>query len=155
MKKILILSGSIHSGKTTRLMRWATQKKNIDGIFQPVIDEKRFIYHIASRRLKKLETEESVGITTIGEYRFSNHTFDWAKKILLDCINKNLDWIVVDEIGPLELDGKALEPAVSKLISDKNIMNAQILCVVREELIDKFIDHYQLDAQYEISNNLP
>jgi nucleoside-triphosphatase len=154
MEKIYILSGAVHTGKTTQLMHWASTQKNIDGIFQPVIDEKRFIYHIASGSLIMLETEETSDVTTIGKYKFSNKIFEWANSILLDCMNKKLDWIVIDEIGPLELDGKALEPVVSLLISSRNKINAKLICVVRTEMLTKFIEHYQLNDQYEILHDI-
>jgi len=150
MNKINILTGEIGTGKTTRLMRWAASQKNIDGIFQPVIDEKRFVYHIGSRTLKPLETSETTNITSIGKYNFSNQTFAWSQNILSECSAKNLDWIIVDEIGPLELDGKGLEPAISKLLADRENIKAQILCVVRESILEKFIKHYGLQNDYLI-----
>jgi nucleoside-triphosphatase THEP1 len=150
MSKISILTGEIRTGKTTRLMRWAASQKNIDGIFQPVIDEKRFVYHIGSRTLKPLETTETENVTSIGRYNFSNETFSWSQKILNDCLHKKLDWIIVDEIGPLELDGKGLEPAISKLFSEQGNIKAKIVCVVRDSIIEKFIELYGLQNEYQI-----
>lgn len=150
MSKISILTGEIRTGKTTRLMRWAASQKNIDGIFQPVIDDKRFVYHIGSRTLKPLETSQTANVTSIGKYDFSNETFAWSQKILSECVAKNLNWIIVDEIGPLELQGKGLEPAVSKLLADRENIKVQILCVVRDSILEKFIEHYGLQNDYEI-----
>ncbi|MCX6175621.1 MAG: hypothetical protein NTZ27_12785 [Ignavibacteriales bacterium] len=152
MKKLFILTGPVHTGKTSRLMHWATQKKNIDGIFQPVIDDKRFIYHIASRTLRQLETDETRDVTMIGKFKFSNQTFDWAKNILGDCINKELEWLVIDEIGPLELEGKGLEPTISKLFSEIEKFNGNILCVVRDSILEKFVEHYRLESKYDLIN---
>ena len=150
MNKIRILTGEIKTGKTTRLMQWAASQKNIDGIFQPVINEKRFFYHIGSRTLKPLETTETENVTQIGKYNFSNQTFEWSQKILSECAAKKLDWIIVDEIGPLELHGKGLEPAVSKLLADRENTKAQILCVVRDSILEKFLMHYGLQNDYQI-----
>ncbi len=150
MSKFFIYSGPVKSGKTTRLMQWAASQKIIDGIFQPVIDEKRFIYHIGSRTLKLLESNRTNNITTIGKYNFSNESFDWAKKVLLDCIEKELDWLVIDEVGPLELDGKGLEPVVSKILREQDKMKCKIICVVREKLLEKFLIHYSLENYYKI-----
>lgn len=150
MRKIRILTGEIKTGKTTRLMYWAASQKNIDGIFQPVIDEKRFVYHIGSRTLKPLETTESEEVTSIGKYNFSNQTFLWSQNILSECAAKNLEWIIVDEIGPLELQDKGLEPAISKLFSEREKIQAQILCVVRDSILEKFVEHYGLQNDYEI-----
>lgn len=154
MSKINIVTGNIKTGKTTRLMKWALSQNNIDGIFQPVIDEKRFIYHIGSRTLRKLETSETENITTIGKYNFSNETLAWAQNILIGCISKNLDWIIIDEIGPLELNGNGLEPAITNVILQRNNISSQILCVVRETMLELFLQHYKLQNDYEILEKL-
>lgn len=135
-------------------MLWAAQQKNIDGIFQPVIDGKRFIYNIGSRTLKSLETSETNNITSIGKYNFSNDTFAWAQQILNDCLCKDLNWIIVDEIGPLELNNKGLEPAITYLLSRRKEIDAKILCVVRDSILEKFIEHYGLQNDYETFNAL-
>lgn len=150
MSNIFIYSGPVKTGKTTRLMQWAASQKRFDGIFQPVIDEKRFIYHIGSRTLKLLESDSTNNKTTIGKYNFSNESFDWAKKVLLDCIGKEIDWLIIDEVGPLELDCKGLEPVVTKIIDERNKLKCRIICVVREKLLEKFLIHYRLENSYKI-----
>lgn len=155
MKKIHVLTGPVHTGKTTRLMHWASSQKNIDGIFQPIIDEKRFIYHIASRTLKMLEspsnsTDEKV--IKIGNYRFSKDVFLWAQNVLLNSLDKNLEWLIIDEIGPLELDGNGLEPIITKIFEESEKFCEKILCVVRDSMIDKFVEHYKLEDTFELIN---
>lgn len=150
---IYVYTGPVKSGKTTKLMQWASDQKNIDGIFQPVVDEKRYIYQIGSRTLKLLEsTEEHPNneIVSIGKYKFLKSTFDWSQNILIDCLNKKLDWLIIDEIGPLEMDGKGLEPAVSKILNNRTNDKTKILCVVRKEILEKFITNYNLQNSYEI-----
>ena len=151
MEKIQILTGPIHSGKTTKLMRWAAGKKNIDGVLQLIVDEKRFIYHIGSRTLKLLETIENkpeTEIVIIGKYQFRKSVFEWTQNILLDCLHKKLDWLIIDEIGPLELEGKGLEPAISKILIENEKYEGNILCVVRDSILEKFIEHYKLQSKY-------
>lgn len=150
MNKVLILTGPIQTGKTSGLMHWAAGQKNIDGIFQPVIDDKRFIYHIASRTLRQLETDETRGVTTIGKFKFCDQTFDWAKKILSDCINQKLEWLIIDEVGPLELEGKGLEPVITKIFIERESFHGKLLYVVRDKILDKFIERYNLKNQYEL-----
>lgn len=150
MKKIYVLTGEIKTGKTTRLMLWASTQKNVDGILQPVVEDKRFIYHIGSKTLKLLEALAEIETIRIGNYNFSQNVFSWSQNVILSCFQKNLDWLVIDEIGPLELEGKGLEPAVTKIISERNNFAGEILCVVRESILEKFIDHYQLKNSFEI-----
>ena len=47
MKKIYILTGAINSGKSTRLMNWATQQNNIVGIICPREKGKRELFSIS------------------------------------------------------------------------------------------------------------
>lgn len=153
MKKIYILSRPKQSGKTTRLMKWFADKKNIDGIFQPVVEEKRFIYHIASKSLKLLEANEqtpSGKIVSIGKYQFNKDVFEWAQTVLSIALNNKLDWLIVDEVGPLELDGKGLEPVITKIINERECFPGKILFVVRENLLRDFLVHYKIEDDYEL-----
>jgi nucleoside-triphosphatase THEP1 len=117
-----------------------------------VVDEKRFIYHISSRTLKMLQTDQEKDVTEIGKFNFSNETFLWAKKVLLQASQKDLDWLIVDEVGPLELRGLGLEPAVAEILSKRESLKTNILCVVRNSILDKFIDHYILKDSYQMFN---
>ena len=153
MKKVFILTGPVHTGKTTRLMHWAASQNKIDGIFQPIIDEKRFIYNIATRTLKMLEVPSYTGdekVIKIGNYRFSKEVFEWAQNVLLDCKGKKLEWLIIDEIGPLELEGKGLEPAITKIFMEGEKFSGKILCVVRDSMIDKFVEYYGLKGRFEM-----
>jgi nucleoside-triphosphatase THEP1 len=150
MAEILIFTGPIKSGKTTQLMQWTASKKNIDGIFQPIIEERRFLYHIASKTLKQFETDYVENVLTIGGYKFLKDSFEWAKDILRKSIEEPLDYLIIDEIGPLELDGKGLEPAITELLENENKFIGKIIFVVRENLLEKFVKHYHLESKYKI-----
>ncbi|MBU0559350.1 MAG: nucleoside-triphosphatase [Bacteroidetes bacterium] len=150
MAEVIIISDKIKTGKTTRLMRWCSEQKNIDGILQPVIEGKRFFYRISSRTLKQLEVDEGKNVTEIGKYKFSNDAFDWARKILIESFETNIDYLTIDEVGPLELKGKGLEPAVSKIISNRNVFQGKMIFVVRENILAQFLEHYKLADEYKI-----
>ena len=154
MKNIHILTGKIKSGKTTRLMLWASSQKNIDGILQPVIEGKRFIYHLGSKTLKQLEIADEANAVQIGNYKFSGTVFSWSQNVIVSCLQKDLDWLVIDEIGPLELEGKGLEPAITQIFSERDNFRGNILCVVRNSILEKFIQHYRIENSYEIFNEV-
>lgn len=147
MNKILIVTGKIRTGKTTRLMKWVNQQKNIDGILQPVVVGKRFLYHISSKTLVQLETDKKENNISIGNYNFSSQAFNWAKEKLKYAVSKNLDYLIIDEIGPLELNGKGIEPTFTDIISHRNDFSAKIVCVVREEIFGKFLSHYNISNE--------
>lgn len=147
---IYILSGPVRSGKTTRLEKWVQAQANIDGILAPVIDEKRCLRHIASAETKLLEKRncsEADQLIRIGRHTFSEEVFTWAREKLCLCMETKRDWLIIDEIGPLELDGMGLEPVVSQILSArKQFPDLKIVLVVRESLKDKMLRHYSIPA---------
>jgi nucleoside-triphosphatase THEP1 len=74
--------------------------------------------------------------------------------VIVSCLQKDLDWLVVDEIGPLELEGKGLEPAITQIFSERDNFRGNILCVVRNSILEKFIQHYRIENSYEIFNEV-
>jgi nucleoside-triphosphatase THEP1 len=133
-------------------MLWASSQKNIDGIFQPVVEDKRFIYHIGSRTLKLLEATDLTpksSVVVSGKYKFNNDVFVWAKNLLLECLNKNLDWLVIDEVGRLELNGKGLEPVIGYIINNHKKFDGNIALVVRDSLLEKFVERFNLENNYQ------
>ncbi len=155
MSKIFLLSGPIHTGKTTRLTEWIKNKNDIDGILQPVIDGKRHIKHISSGEILLLEIPfdfHEKNILIIGNYKFNNDVFTWARKELLLAYNKNPEWLIIDEVGKLEMEGKGLEPAIGKIINDLNDhKNLNLVFVVRDHLVPDFLTKYGLNKN-EIQN---
>lgn len=130
-------------------MEWAASKKNVCGIFQPVIEDKRFVYHIDSRSLKALESANEANSIVIGDYKFDLSTLEWARNCITESFNKNPDWLIIDEVGPLELEGKGLEPVITRIITDSRNFKGRIIFVVREKMLKKFLDHYNLDSYEE------
>ncbi len=149
MKRLYILSGPIHSGKTTRLSKWIQSEHKVDGILQPVINGKRFLQHMSSgekRQLEMSETFSDKNVIKIGQYLFDQAVFNWAQEKLLIAGRNDLDWLVIDEFGKLELKGEGLEPAISKIINEKaENSNANIIVVVRDYLLSEFIVKYKSD----------
>ncbi len=148
MKKIYILSGKTGIGKTTFLANWI-KENNADGILAPVLNSKRHLHHISSNQIKKLEVAykaENKKTISVGKYLFDENIFEWAREKLFESFKSNPEWLVIDEIGPLELNGKGLEPAISQILkSIDNQSKIKIIFVVRENLIDKFFKHYKLN----------
>ena len=145
-KKIYIVTGNIKAGKTTFVEKWIKSKTNVAGIIQPVINGERFIKNISSNNYKKLTTDV-INSTTIkiGKYLFDTETFSWAKDQLNEAVKTKPEWLVIDEFGILELDGKGLEPEFTNILNRiKNQDHTKLLVVVRENLLDQFWDKYKL-----------
>jgi len=149
MKQLYIFKGKVHSGKTTQLQKWLLQNNNVTGILSPVLNGKRFILNINTNEMKLLEVENELqdeAVLETGNYKFKESVFNWGCNVLLDAIRENPEWIVIDEFGPLELKEKALFPAVKEIITNENVLkNTNVLIVIRESLVGKFIAHFDLD----------
>lgn len=148
MKNIYILTDKVRTGKTTRLIEWITGKENIFGILQPAVDEGRFIINLRTNKARMLSAAESIPDDQkiiVGKFSFDKKVFEWAQKELLESLDLNPDWLVVDEVGILELDGSGLEPAIGQLIQkSKDGIDTKILFVVRKNLYEKFLQHFNL-----------
>jgi len=147
---IHIASGPVQTGKTTRLFSWSTaalaqSPGSVDGVLAPVIHGHRHIVHIASGESRDLEEHAlQVPDQQIGRFTFRADVFAWAHSILLGAAAHLAEgcWLVVDEIGPLELAGRGLEPAVSSILESGLQTRAHIVLVVREHLVDRVLAHF-------------
>jgi nucleoside-triphosphatase THEP1 len=149
MSSVYLLTGEIKSGKTTRLQKWAANN-NTDGILAPVIDGKRHLTRIRSGETKLLEytgEDKTIELTKIGNYNFLTSVFEWGRKEMYDSFLEKPEWLIVDEIGPLELRGEGLEPVVSKILNENINSEMNILLVVRKSLLETVIEHYGLRAR--------
>ncbi len=82
---------------------------------------------------------ESGGLATVGVYRMSEEGVEWARKVLASALLANADWIVIDEIGPLELhEGRGFAFALQPLADPLRVPNA--IVIVREALADEFAE---------------
>ena len=158
MKPINILTGPIQSGKTTRMMAWVKYHQKCDGILAPVLNKKRFLYSIHQNEYRLLDADnEDVrdnNIVSVGKFSFLNSTFVWAKEQLRDAMERRPKWLIIDEIGPLELRGEGLEPMIGKIFKKyKRTKNNHLIIVVRENLLKKAIEHYKLYEDYITDNS--
>ncbi len=146
MKEIYILTGPVRSGKTTKLTTWCEKQESVDGILAPIVNGIRHLHHFGSGVLKRLETDQKgEGAIQIGRYNFDPEVFEWAKERLNSLSLQKLHWLVIDEIGPLELKGKGLESAVTMILNQRsNYHNLSVILVVREQLLNDVISQYQL-----------
>lgn len=145
MSKILILTGPIESGKTTYLQKFIIDS-DCDGIISPIIDGKRYLQRIKTGEKRLLDSEEDKGFR-VGKHIFDDKTFAWGRDQLLQILNSSIDYIVIDEIGPLELSGHGFEPILSYIFEKfKSSADLNLAIVVRETLVGTVIENYELDT---------
>ncbi len=78
---------------------------------------------------------------TIGKYVISNRGICFGRKALNRALAESCDFVVIDEVGPLELQGSGLAESVKACISSGLIL----IIVVRNSLLDRFVDNFARD----------
>jgi nucleoside-triphosphatase THEP1 len=148
MNNFFLLSGPIHTGKTTLLTKWIKNKTSVDGILQPIINGKRHIKLISSGEVRLLEMPPDSmeqNILSIGKYKFSSECLIWASDHLILSFYQNPEWLIIDEFGKLEMDNKGMEPTISKIFTDLEFHpKIKLVFVVRDYLVSSFLNKYSL-----------
>lgn len=149
---IVILTGPVHSGKSTTLYEWLVfQKlghKVIRGIVNPELNgRKRFINAFTKEQFEMLAADDEPDVIEIGKFSFSAKSFAKARETLFQQSALASDYLIVDEIGKLELTGDGLEPEVSRIVAQMDALQiGTLVLVVRDFLVDEVIRHYRLDT---------
>ena len=154
--RIYIFSRSIRSGKTTELLEWIRHERKVAGILMPDVNGSRKMAEIVSGDVYEFEVASAgEGIISIGKYHFKEEIFKKGQEILLVKQRIPVDWIVVDEVGKLELEGRGFEPAVSQLIKDvkEGSRKEKLLLVIRDSILETAVEQLHLE-QAVIVNEL-
>jgi nucleoside-triphosphatase THEP1 len=149
---IFVLSGPVHSGKTTRLIHWAQGRQDVFGILTPVLAGKRFFMNAASGETFPMEIAPSNSRVEernefiAGKYIFSSRAFDRAIEILYNVTSQQKEgWLIIDEIGPLELNKKGFYDVLIEILSLQN-SELKIVLIIRESLVEDVIKLFGIDG---------
>jgi nucleoside-triphosphatase THEP1 len=137
---VYILTRPIQTGKTTSLIEWSSTRNDVRGIFTPIETGKRVFMNAETKEKFRMEAEDNEESLHVGKYRFSKKNFGRAEQIIRDAITKE-GWLVIDEIGPLELNGKGFSMVLTEVLQKRN---DKLLLVVREVLVEKVKEHFQI-----------
>ncbi|WP_339752852.1 nucleoside-triphosphatase [uncultured Winogradskyella sp.] len=154
---IYILTGDIRTGKTTALLDWCKNRNDVDGVLCPDDEKgKRYFLNIKSKDTYPLAANSDTkdhNIISIGPFQFLKSSFQNANDYLLKS-NDQRDYLylVVDELGKLELKNIGLHDSAKSIIAQhKNRKSHHLILVVRESLLNDIIEHYQIYI-YEVIN---
>jgi len=148
---IKIVTGKINSQKTTRMMDLFLKDRQGDGFISLKVmsDQKVYGYHamkLSSREKRLLLVHkdfylsEFFAIEKIGPYLIHPEVKKWIEQDIEKMIQKKVQPIYLDEIGALELGGLGFDSIFKKMVSS----NLNLIIVVREDMIDLVVKHYQL-----------
>ncbi|MCK8480454.1 nucleoside-triphosphatase [Psychroserpens algicola] len=152
---IYILTGAIRSGKTTALLDWCASRTDVDGLLCPDGSEgKRYFLKLKSKTNFELETEiETEEVIAIGSFKFLKSAFKTANEYLLEAAKtKAFQYLILDELGKLELKNEGLHAAAQTLITTyKQDQTQHLILVVRDYLVDDIRKHYDI-TEYSLLN---
>lgn len=128
---IYLLNRPRGSGKTTSLERWAAGRQDVNGILSPVIRGQRYFRDIRTGELFPMEAgANETAVLEVGRFRFSREAFDKAIQVLRKAVNEP-GWLVIDEIGPLEMRGAGFHEVLHEILIHRPF---PLLIVLREGL---------------------
>lgn len=157
---IYILTGPVRSGKTTQLQQWLAGGITAAGILTPDVKGTRMLYDIAAQKYHAFAVDESYGgeKISVGRFLFSKNAFRQGKEILARPLTPQTEWMVIDEAGKLEIEqGEGWEPMVLRLVAayKADLYKRNLLLVVRESLLEKALQKYELRDSALIIDKLP
>lgn len=140
--QVYILSDSIGVGKTTAIQEWVKKTDNIFGFLSPDINGKRMFQNIESGKLIPMETEQKDLI--VGKYDFDSESFKRVEKKIQEAWEaKTSDYIVLDEIGPLEIKKSLGFHELLINLQEENVQDKpNLLFVVRDYCLEVFLEKY-------------
>lgn len=146
-QKIIIISGKPQQGKTTFLSTVISQlqKENveIDGIVAKGIDKDGIrlgfdLQHIKTKTVYSLSRiTPNPTFEQYGRYYFDPSVFQKVNSILK---KTKASFIVIDEIGPLELEEKGWSSAIENLLTS----NTPMIWVVRKSILGRVLNHWHI-----------
>jgi nucleoside-triphosphatase THEP1 len=150
---IYIITGGIDEGKTREIEAIYREMKKGDGwISKKVFLNEEFIgYEIVKlstgKKLPLALKKEYVPadwdeISSIGPFCFSKRAFEFAGKISDEIIEKNINPVFIDEIGPLELQGKGFCPMLDNILKTQK----DIYIVVRSHCVEAVINRFEIKS---------
>ncbi len=154
-KKVFILTGKIHEGKTTLASNIAKEAIDaglkVGGILARAEMEKGeniayYVEDLKTHQREKLITKEPV--TEYYDRFWSYYFLKDGMKLSLKCLSprylRDRDIVIIDEIGAMELEDRGYSKQLSKILnSDISI----VILIIREQFIDAVSRKFSLAPQ--------
>lgn len=141
--RVIILSDEKGAGKTTILKEWVTNTLGVKGFLSPVVDNKRLFLIIETQELIPMETELKDLI--VGRFAFDSRSFKQVEKnFMKDWNDSDANYLVLDEIGPLEINKDlGFHELVLQLQDSLSKDSPILILVVRKDCLDTFQEKYR------------
>jgi nucleoside-triphosphatase THEP1 len=141
-KTITLITGETSIGKTTKLLQWAQQQQQVGGVLTPLAaNGQRQFYKIAAQQWLPMETDVAANNLHVGRFIFLATAFVTINTLLLSELAANeFEYVVIDEIGPLELQQqKGLNTVWQQILNTAQVV-PHIIIVVRSKCLQQVKD---------------
>ncbi len=153
---IHMITGAVNQGKSTQLLGIYRSLQKGDGFYN------RKIYHgdcFVGQEIVHLATGESRLFAfrdgfipenwheecRYDTFSFSREGLSFGREIIRNALDSNIEPLFIDEIGPLELEGKGF----SKLFSSLLAASGEIYLVVRESCLENVVNKFGITEYLE------
>lgn len=91
-----------------------------------------------------LNTKEQ--ITSVGRFHFYTDAFEKGNSIIALALTQNPAWLIIDEAGKLELEGKGFYRSIAKAVKffQGKKTTGNLLITVRESLCEEVISFFKI-----------
>lgn len=152
---IYILSDHIEIGKTNTLLKWSEGRKDAFGILTPRNENYcRYILDLHSKEIFEMQKDVATDdVISVGRYHFLKSAFKTGNDIIKKAIENNTSgYIIIDELGKLELKSEGFHKAVSLAINATiNNVTLHLILIVRTTLLSEIIEKYNLTDYQNIT----
>ncbi len=150
-ENVIIIRGTEKTGKTTFLKEIVMQLKNnnisVGGFIAPSVFEQN--EHIGydlidlsnGQRIVLARTSGNDEMPMVGKFYFSQEALATGNKILNPENLNTVNVVVVDEVGPWELQNQGWAQSLSNIVK---LFESPMIWVVRESIVDKVIENWSL-----------
>ena len=148
---VYILTGDTESGKSYALNEWIKSKTNVAGLLSLNNDKgKRYFLDIRNEETFSMhpdENESEVNKIFVGRFTFLKSSFERANNIIqYETKQTDYEYLIVDELGRLELKQKGLYKSTNSLVKlFKNNKEKHLILVVRTALLEKIKNYYHIN----------
>ena len=153
--EITLIYGSSGSGKTTCVGNYVLWVQSLGWTVGGILSPGKFTRQLRSHFLvRDIETGEERELCQrglhsdieVGPFGFLPAAIDFGRNAIERSLDKQLDLLVIDEVGPLELQNRVWAPSLHKVLASKT---QRLILTVRPQIIARVTSCFLQRQKFE------
>jgi nucleoside-triphosphatase THEP1 len=150
-KHIFVLTGPVQGGKTTLVSEKTSllREKGVKvmgflcpGSFSEGLRSAFSLVDLETgRRVPMGDTKKQKGWVKFRRFFFNPEAFVQGELWIKRCLKRDPDLLVIDEVGPMELEGKGWAPTLDTLAQNSSITQ---LWIVRQQILNEVSEKWKI-----------